>query len=59
MTLRSSLGFHTMTLYNIIFSGDTAQLIRDFQQYSQMTGSIKMYKDKHGNGVIKLSLIHI
>lgn len=53
MTLRSSLGFHTMTLYNIIFSGDTAQLIRDFQQYSQMTGSIKMYKDKHGNGVIK------
>lgn len=41
-----------MTLYNIIFSVDTAQLICDFQQYSQMAGSIKMYKDKHGNGVI-------
>lgn len=51
--MRSSLGFHTMTLSKFIFSDDTAQLIRDFQQYSRMTGSIKMYEDKHGNGVIK------
>lgn len=42
-----------MMLSTTLWTGDTAQLIKDFQQYSRATGNIKMYRDKHGNGVVQ------
>lgn len=51
--LRSSLGFHTMTLSLPLFSQDAIQLMMDFKKYSQETHSIQMYSDRPGNEVIK------
>lgn len=50
--LRSSLGFHTLTLSNISFLSETKYLRSDFKRYSQETGAIQMYED-HGNLRIK------
>lgn len=41
--LRSSLGFHTITLSLILDKKTAGNLIRDFRKYSQDTGLIKMY----------------
>lgn len=47
--LRSSLGFHTMTLSLFLLHKDVPQLIRDFKDYSKNTGLIQMYHvDKSG-----------
>lgn len=51
--MRSSLGFHTIELAYWVWDDKLTQLIEDFRQYSRATGNIKMYKDKHGNGVVK------
>lgn len=50
--LRSSLGFHTLTLSNISFLSETKYLRSDFKRYSKETGAIQMYED-HGNLRIK------
>lgn len=50
--LRSSLGFHTLTLSYISFSSETKYLISDFKRYSKETGAIQIYED-HGNTRIK------
>lgn len=41
--MRSSLGFHTMTIGSYIRNDDTTKLIADFKQYSRDTGLIKIY----------------
>lgn len=46
--MRSSLGFHTMSLSMPIFIQEIQQLISDFKRYSTATGAIQMYSD-HGN----------
>ena len=52
--LRSSLGFHTMTLSTtLMMEKDVQQLFQDFRRYSSETGAIKMYSDNHGNCIIK------
>lgn len=51
--LRSSLGFHTMTLSTPIFKTETKQLLNNLKEYREKTGSIKMYPDEHGNTKIK------
>ena len=50
--LRSSLGFHTLTLSYPLFFQEAQQLISDFTRYSKETGAIQMYPD-HGNLRIK------
>ena len=45
--LRSSLGFHTLTLTNPLFFQEAQYLISDFKRYSKETGAIQMYQD-HG-----------
>lgn len=51
--LRSSLGFHTMTLSTPISKAYTKQLLDDLKEYSKKTGIIHMYPDERGNTVIK------
>lgn len=54
--LRSSLGFHTLTLSKHLLEdfGETKDhLITDFKKYSQETSNIQIYTDKYGNIVIK------
>lgn len=46
--LRSSLGFHTLTLSYPLFFQEAQRLISDFKRYSKETGAIQMYHD-HGN----------
>lgn len=42
--LRSSLGFHTITLSLLLFDNNEAhQLITDFCTYRKKTGDIKIY----------------
>lgn len=50
--LRSSLGFHTLTLSYPLFFQEIQYLISDFKRYSKETGAIQMYED-HGNTRIK------
>lgn len=50
--LRSSLGFHTLTLSYPLFFKGAQYLISDFKRYSKETGAIQMYED-HGNTRIK------
>lgn len=50
--LRSSLGFHTLTLSYPLFFQEIQYLISDFRRYSKETGAIQMYED-HGNTRIK------
>lgn len=50
--LRSSLGFHTLTLSYSLFFKEAQYLISDFKRYSKETGAIQMYED-HGNTRIK------
>lgn len=50
--LRSSLGFHTLTLTNWLledFGDDKEKLMEDFRRYSHRTHSIQIYPDGHGN----------
>ena len=47
--LRSSLGFHTMTLSMVLLQQDTSQLFDDLKKYKQETGAIREYPDGHGN----------
>lgn len=51
--LRSSLGFHTMTLSMVLLQPDTSQLFDDFKKYKQETGVIKEYPDGYGNWIYK------
>lgn len=46
--LRSSLGFHTLTLSYTLFFQEAKCLISDFKKYSKETGAIQMFQD-HGN----------
>ena len=41
--LRSSLGFHTMSMIKLLFDDDASQLIKDFKRYSKETGLIKIF----------------
>lgn len=51
--LRSSLGFHTMTLSMVLPQSDTSQLFDDFKKYKQETGGIKQYPDDYENWIYK------
>ena len=51
--MKSSMGFHTMTLSRILFKDETKQLLTAFSKYSSMTGEIQIYTDKYGNKIIK------
>lgn len=42
--LRSSLGFHTMTLFLSLEAGKVQQLIKHFRRYSKDTGLIQIYR---------------
>lgn len=44
--LRSSLGFHTLTVSYPIFKQEMQQLISDFKRYSKETGAIQMYSER-------------
>ncbi len=47
--LRSSLGFHTMTLSLFLIGNEIYQLLDDFIEYNEKTGFLIMYqKDKNG-----------
>lgn len=48
--LRSSLGFHTLTLFLILTEKDARQLMKDFKKYSLDTGLIKIFPVE-GNGL--------
>lgn len=50
--LQSSLGFHTVTLSMPLLDNEY-NLVMDFKKYSQQTGGLQMYPDRHGNEVIK------
>lgn len=43
--LRSSLGFHTMTLSLLMETRTVRSLIRDFKKYSRDTGLVQIYRD--------------
>lgn len=43
--LRSSLGFHTMTLSLLMETRTVRSLIRDFRKYSRDTGLVQIYRD--------------
>ena len=51
--MRSSLGFHTMTLSMVLLKQETSQLFQDFQRYHSDTDSIQMYPDGNQNCIIK------
>ena len=54
--LRSSLGFHTLTMSKWLLEGfgeTKDHLIADFQKYSQQTHNIQIYTSTHGNVRIK------
>ncbi len=51
--MRSSLGFHTITLSMLVYNGETKQLTEDFVKYSQKERCIQMYPNRNGNWVIK------
>ena len=44
--LRSSLGFHTLTMSYPIFIQESQQLISDFKKYSKETGALQMYPER-------------
>jgi len=44
--LRSSLGFHTLTMSYPIFMQESQQLISDFKRYSKETGALQMYPER-------------
>lgn len=44
--LRSSLGFHTMTLSSFLFGHEVEKLAMDFGRYSDDTGLVQMYRKK-------------
>lgn len=51
--LRSSLGFHTMTLCISLLNSETDKLLIDFSTYRANTGLIQMYiKDEKGDPII-------
>lgn len=52
--LRSSLGFHTLTMSCPIFKQEMQQLISDFKRYSKETGAIQMYQER---GYLKIEFI--
>lgn len=45
INMRSSLGFHTMSLMLLVNDEDITELIKDFKKYSQNTRLIKIYVD--------------
>lgn len=51
--LKSSLGFHTMTLSISLLSSESNQLIKDFDTYRANTGLIELYRKNEKNEVIK------
>lgn len=52
--LRSSLGFHTLTMSFPIFKQEMQQLISDFKQYSKETGTVQMYPER---GYLKVEFL--
>ncbi len=50
--LRSSLGFHTLSLSIPLAKPEVSPLIEDFRRYSRETGSIQIYSER-GNIIIK------
>ena len=51
--MRSSLGFHTITLSKLLFDGETRQLTEDFVKYNRKERCLQMYPAKNGNWVFK------
>jgi len=51
--LRSSLGFHTMTLSLFLIGNEIKQLIKDFMEYAKNTGLLIMYRKNENKGYIK------
>ena len=49
--LRSSLGFHTVTLSMVLLQPETSQLFDDLKKYKQETGGVKEYPDDYGNWI--------
>lgn len=47
--LRSSLGFHTITLSLSISTNEASQLITDFCTYREKTGTIEIYRKNEKN----------
>lgn len=47
--LRSSLGFHTITLSLSISTNEASQLITDFCTYRKKTGTIEIYRKNEKN----------
>lgn len=52
--LRSSLGFHTLTMSYPIFMQESQQLISDFKRYSKETGALQMYPER---GYLKIEFL--
>lgn len=57
--LRSSLGFHTITLSLPLFHDEVYQLIADFLIYREKTGNIEIYKFKNGEPIIYYPSSHL
>lgn len=51
--LRSSLGFHTMTLSSFLVGNDIYQLLDDFISYNEKTGFLLMYRKNENGTYIK------
>ncbi len=51
--MRSSLGFHTLTLSMPLLLGEGHALIERFKEVSKRTGELQIYSDKYGNVKIK------
>ncbi len=51
--LRSSLGFHTMTLSLFLVGSEVYQLLDDFIEYNEKTGFLLMYRKNEDNKYIK------
>lgn len=51
--MRSSLGFHTITLSMLLLNGEIKQLNSDFVNYSRKKRCIQMYPAKNNNLVIR------
>lgn len=51
--LRSSLGFHTMTLSLFLIGNDIYQLLKDFISYNEKTGFLLMYRKNENGTYIK------
>lgn len=57
--LRSSLGFHTITLSLSLLENEASQLITDFCTYRKKTGTIEIYRFKDGEPIIYYPSDHL